>query len=91
MENYKNLWLTEKAFSMYKTDLCLRPIYHRLRKQIETLICLLFTAYCIYKEPERVLFEEKPTLSLKKATEITLNIYQINPPSESEHTINPGC
>lgn len=77
MENYKNLWHIEKAFRMSKTDLRIRPIYHRLRNRIEAHICISFTAYCIYKELERVLYEEKSALSLKKAAEITHNMYQI--------------
>ncbi len=78
MENYKNLWHIEKAFRMSKTDLRIRPIYHRLQSRIEAHICISFTAYCIYKELERVLYKEKSTLSLKKAAEITHNIYEIN-------------
>ena len=77
MENYKNLWHIEKAFRMSKTDLRIRPIYHRLRNRIEAHICISFTAYCIYKELERVLYEEKSFLSLKKAAEITHNMYQV--------------
>lgn len=77
MENYKNLWHIEKAFRMSKTDLRIRPIYHRLRKRIEAHLCIAFTAYCIYKELERVLYKEKSTLSLRKAAELTHNMYQI--------------
>jgi len=77
LENYKNLWQIEKAFRMSKTDLRIRPIYHRLRNRIEAHICISFTAYCIYKELERVLYDEKSTLSLKKAAELTQNMYQI--------------
>lgn len=77
MDNYKNLWHIEKAFRMSKTDLRIRPIYHRLKHRIEAHICISFTAYCIYKELERVLYKEKSTLSLKKAADITHNIYQI--------------
>jgi len=77
MDSYKNLWHIEKAFRMSKTDLRIRPIYHRLKHRIEAHICISFTAYCIYKELERVLYQEKSTLSLKKAAEITHNIYQI--------------
>lgn len=87
MENYKNLWHIEKAFRMSKTDLRIRPIYHRLRSRIEAHICISFTAYCIYKELERVLNQEKSMLSLKKAAEITHNIYQITYTlPESKHT-----
>lgn len=77
IENYKNLWHIEKAFRMSKTDLRIRPIYHRLRNRIEAHICISFTAYCIYKELERVLYEENSNLSLKKAAEVTHNMYQI--------------
>jgi transposase len=77
MENYKNLWHIEKAFRMSKTDLRIRPIYHRLRNRIEAHLCIAFTAYCVYKELERVLYQEKSTLSLKKAAELTHNMYQV--------------
>ena len=87
IENYKNLWHIEKAFRMSKTDLRIRPIYHRLRNRIEAHICISFTAYCIYKELERVLYKEKSTLSLKKASEVTHNMYQITYTlPESKHT-----
>jgi transposase len=87
IENYRNLWQIEKAFRMSKTDLRIRPIYHRLKHRIEAHICISFTAYCIYKELERVLYQEKSKLSLKKAAELTHNMYQVTyilP--ESKHT-----
>ena len=77
VENYKNLWFIEKAFRMSKTDLRIRPIYHRLRRRIEAHICIAFTAYCVYKELERVLYKEKSTISLRKAAELTHSMYQI--------------
>ena len=87
IENYKNLWHIEKAFRMSKTDLRIRPIYHRLRHRIEAHICIAFTAYSIYKELERILYKEKSNLSLKKASELTHNMYQITYTlPESKHT-----
>ena len=87
LDNYKNLWHIEKAFRMSKTDLRIRPIYHRLRHRIEAHICISFTAYCILKELERVLYEASSTLSLRKAAELTHNIYQITYTlPESKHT-----
>lgn len=77
LDNYNNLWHIEKAFRMSKTDLRIRPIYHRLKHRIEAHICISFTAYTIYKELERVLKVEKSNLSLRKASEITHTIYQI--------------
>lgn len=87
IENYKNLWHIEKAFRMSKTDLRIRPIYHRLRNRIEAHICLSFTAYCIYKELERILKLEKAEISVKKAAELTHNMYEINYTlPDSKHT-----
>jgi len=87
IQNYNNLWYIEKAFRMSKTDLRIRPIYHRLRHRIEAHICISFTAYCIYKELERVLYNEKSLLSLKKAAELTHNMYEITYTlPESKHT-----
>ena len=87
VENYKNLWHIEKAFRMSKTDLKIRPIYHRVRDRIEAHICISFTAYSIYKELERVLYKEKSNLSVKKAAELTHNIYQSTfTLPESKHT-----
>ena len=87
LENYKNLWHIEKVFRMSKTDLRIRPIYHRLKHRIEAHICLSFTAYCIYKELERILHKEKSTLSLQKASELTRNMYQVTYTlPDSKHT-----
>jgi len=72
---------------MSKTDLRIRPIFHRLKHRIEAHICISFTAYSIYKELERLLYKEKSTLSLKRASELSHNMYQITyilP--ESKHT-----
>ena len=77
VENYKHLWQIEKAFRMSKTDLRIRPIYHRLADRIEAHICISFAAYTIYKDLERVLYKEKSPLSVKKAAEQTQNMYQI--------------
>lgn len=87
IENYKNLWHIERAFRMSKTDLRIRPVYHRLQRRVEAHICIAFTAYCIYKELERVLRIENSTLSVKKAAELTHNMYQITYTlPESRHT-----
>jgi transposase len=77
IDNYKNLWHIEKAFRMSKTDLKIRPIYHRNKHRIEAHICISFTAYAIYKELERLLYKEKTDLSVKKAAELTKTMYQL--------------
>jgi transposase len=77
IDNYKSLWNIERAFRMSKTDLRIRPIYHRLKSRIEAHTCISFTAYCIYKELERLLKEAKSNLSVKRSVELTHNMYQI--------------
>lgn len=75
--NYQHLWRIEKAFRVAKTDLKIRPIFHRLQRRIEAHICLTFTAYKVYKELERQLKEKKSNLSPEKIIEIIQSIYQI--------------
>ena len=77
INNYSNLWHIERAFRISKTDLRIRPIYHRLKNRIEAHICISFTAYAIYKELERILALENTSLSVRKAAELTHNMYQI--------------
>jgi len=77
IDNYRNLWHIEKAFRISKTDLRIRPIYHRLEHRIQAHICIAFTAYCIYKKLERVLYREKSDLSPRKAAELIHNMYKI--------------
>lgn len=77
LENYQHLWKIEKAFRVAKTDLKVRPIYHRLQRRIESHICLNFVAYKIYKELERNLKDNKVDLSPERVIEIIQNIYQI--------------
>ena len=87
LENYAQLWHIEKAFRISKTDLRIRPIYHRLKHRIEAHICIAFTAYSVYKELERVLQEANSSLSPQKANEVTHNMYQITYSlPDSKHT-----
>ncbi len=78
IENYKHLWQIEKAFRISKTDLRIRPIYHRLSKRISAHITIAFCAYKIYKELERQLKQKKSKLSPEKAIELMKTIYRLN-------------
>ena len=77
LENYAQLWHIEKAFRISKTDLRIRPIFHRLKHRIEAHSCIAFAAYSVYKELERVLQKATSSLSPQKANEVTHNMYQI--------------
>lgn len=78
IDNYKHLWYIEKAFRVSKTDLKVRPIYHRLKHRIEAHLSIAFCAYKVYKELERQLKIHKSALSPEKVIELTQSIYAIN-------------
>lgn len=77
LDNYRQLWLIEKAFRIAKTDLKIRPVFHYKQRRIEAHINLNFVAYKIYKELERQLKEKKSDLSPEKVIETIQNIYEI--------------
>jgi hypothetical protein len=55
IQHYQNQYEVERAFRISKTDLRIRPIYHRLESRIKTHILVSFVSYAIYKEFERKL------------------------------------
>lgn len=88
---YRDLWQIEKAFRISKTDLQIRPIYHRRRDRIESHICISFMAYLMYKELERLLLESNLKLSVEKSIEQINKIYEIMIPGDdgSQSTFRP--
>jgi transposase len=52
IEHYNNQYDVERAFRISKTDLKIRPIYHRLEIRIKAHILISFVSYAIYKEFE---------------------------------------
>jgi transposase len=86
---YKQLWFIEKTFRISKSDLKIRPIYHHLKRRIETHICIAFAACKVYKELERQLHVMKAGMSPEKAIDILKTIYQISirlPYSNTKHS-----
>jgi len=77
IENYGQLWHIEKAFRISKTDLRIRPMFHRRRRRIEAHVLVAFVAYTIYKELERRLHEAGLTMSPKRAAELTQTMYEM--------------
>ncbi len=53
--HYQNQYDVERAFRISKTDLRIRPIYHRLETRIKAHILISFVSYAVYKEFERKL------------------------------------
>jgi transposase len=85
--NYAQLWNIEKAFRIAKSELKIRPVFHRLQRRIEAHICITFAAYKIYKELEKELKERGATISAGKAIEIALSIFELKfeLPHSKEH------
>ena len=77
LDQYQNLWKIERAFRISKTDLKVRPIYHRLKRRIEAHISIAFCAYKVYKEVERQLAIGKYELSVEKLIDILNSIFEI--------------
>ena len=78
IQNYNNLWQIEKAFRISKTDLRIRPIYHRLRERIEAHICIAFSAYTIFKELERILYAKNAPISARRAADLCQTMYALD-------------
>ena len=83
VENYRNLSFIERAFRMNKTDLAIRPIYHRLFNRIEAHVCICFTAYTILLELERTLAKtadkknNKADITIYRAKFLAESLYEI--------------
>ena len=91
IENYNNLWHIERAFRISKTDLKIRPIYHRIKQRIEAHISISFAAYTIYKELERLLYKENAPFSAQRALELTQTIYSLDyslPNSKKQESVS---
>jgi transposase len=74
---YSQLWHIERTFRISKSDLLIRPIYHRLRRRIEAHICISFAACKVYKELERQLLEKESQYSVEQAIDIIKTIYKV--------------
>jgi hypothetical protein len=53
ISHYQNQYAVERAFRISKTDLRIRPIYHRLENRIKAHVLVSFVAYAVFMEFER--------------------------------------
>ncbi|MCT7506662.1 IS1634 family transposase, partial [Aliarcobacter cryaerophilus] len=77
IEHYTNLWHIERAFRISKTDLKIRPIYHRLEHRIYSHILISFVAYTVYKEFDRKLKINNISIKRKNAIGFIKSMYGI--------------
>jgi len=73
-EQYKELWVIERAYRVTKGTLELRPMFHFTPKRIEAHVCICFVAYKVYKELERILKLNDIKLSVDKVLNIAKTI-----------------
>jgi transposase len=76
-EEYSGLWQVERAFRISKGTLELRPMFHFTQKRIKAHVCICFVAYKVYKELERILKNNKITMSVDKVLDIAKTITTI--------------
>jgi transposase len=74
---YGNLWRIEKAFRISKTDLRVRPIFHRIRRRIEAHLCIAFVAYAIANELEHLLADAQVAMTAARAAELTHTMFAL--------------
>ena len=78
MEHYKSLWQIERAFRVSKSDLRVRPIYHRLQRRIRSHLNIAFCSYKLYMELGRQLKLKGLQITTEKALETMKSIYTVN-------------
>ena len=74
IDQYRGLWVVERAFRITKGTLEVRPIFHFTERRIEAHICICFVAYKLYKELERLLHALDIPLSVDRALDIAKTI-----------------
>lgn len=80
IEHYQNQYDVEKAFRISKTDLKIRPIYHRLESRIKSHILISFVSYSIYKEFERRIKKSKLNIKFKLTFDYIKTMYGYKTP-----------
>lgn len=73
-EQYKELWVIERAYRVTKGTLEMRPIFHFTPRRIQAHVCICFVAYKVYKELERILKNNNIQLSVNRVINIAKTI-----------------
>jgi len=86
VNEYKGLWVVERAFRIGKGTLDMRPMFHFTERRIEAHVCICFVAYKMYKELERIIALAGIKLSVDKVLDIakTITTIRVNMPQNHE-------
>jgi transposase len=81
-EQYRALWVIERAYRITKGTIEMRPMFHFTPRRIEAHVCICFVAYKVYKELERILKLSNIEMSVDKVLNIakTITTIKINMP-----------
>ena len=74
IDNYRGLWVVERAFRISKGTLDMRPMFHFTERRIEAHVCICFIAYKVYKELERIVKIKDIGLSVGRVPDIARTI-----------------
>ena len=77
VDQYRGLWVVERAFRISKGTIETRPIFHFTERRIEAHVCLCFVAYKVYKELERIISVLGLNLSVDSVIKIAKTITTI--------------
>ena len=75
---YIQLTNIEAAFRTLKSDLGLRPVYHRLEQRVEAHIFVAFLAYCLQVTLKNRMRDQAPGLSPRQVLEKLATIQMID-------------
>lgn len=86
VDEYRGLWVVERAFRVSKGMLDMRPMFHFTERRIEAHVCICFVAYKVYKELERIIAKAGIKMSVDKVLDIakTITTVRVNMPQNHE-------
>lgn len=76
-EQYRALWVVERAYRITKGTLEMRPMFHFTPRRIEAHVCICFVAYKVYRELDRILKLTNIEMSVDKVLSIAKTITTI--------------
>ena len=89
-EIYPELKKITRAFRIDKSDLKIKPSYHKESERIEAMTCISFVSFALYKELERILHKRIPEISMTTALKQINIIKEVLPPVAPGHPKMPG-
>ena len=74
INQYRGLWVVERAFRISKNTIEARPMFHFTERRIEAHVCICFVTLKVYKELERILRLLQIDLSVDRVIDIAKTI-----------------